>query len=151
MPLTIRPESPLTDDAHRLIDGSERALRAVYPPEECFSFSAAQLDDPAITFLVARQDGAAVGGVALVNYQSYGEGKRLCVLPQARGLGAARALMIRLESLSRALGHEQIMLETGEKLAAAVALYRDLGFVPRGPFGTYEDIPASLFMTKSLS
>lgn len=151
MTLTIRAESPLTPDAHRLIEGSEDALRAVYTPDECFTFSANELDDPDITFLVARQDNQAIGCVALVDYNTYGEVKRLFVTPDARGTGAARALMVQLENLCHQSGHAQIMLETGEKLAAAVTLYRSLGYVERGPFGDYPDHPASLFMAKSLS
>lgn len=150
MPLTIHQESPLTDDAHRLIEGSEQALRAVYTPDECFTFTAKQLDDPAISFLVARLDGQAIGCVALVDLGDYGEVKRLFVDPASRGTSAARALMARLETTARAAGHTEIMLETGEKLAAAVALYRALGFTRRGPFGDYEDHPASLFMAKPL-
>lgn len=150
MPLTIHQESPLTDDAYRLIEGSEQALRAVYTPDECFTFTAKQLDDPAISFLVARLDGQAIGCVALVDLGDYGEVKRLFVDPASRGTGAARALMARLETTARAAGHTEIMLETGEKLAAAVALYRALGFTRRGPFGDYEDHPASLFMAKPL-
>jgi putative acetyltransferase len=151
MPLAIRPESPLTTEAHRLIEGSEAALRAVYTPDECFTFTAAELDDPKITFLVARTDGRAIGCVALVDYETYGEVKRLFVSPDARGTGAARHLMAHLETQSRAMGHSRIMLETGDKLAAAVGLYRDLGYEDCGPFGAYEDHPASLFMGKPLT
>lgn len=151
MTLTIRAESPLTPDAHHLIEGSEEALRAVYTPDECFTFTAKELDDPAITFLVARQNDQAIGCVALVDYNTYGEVKRLFVTPHARGTGAAQALMDQLETLCRQAGHMQVMLETGEKLAAAVALYRARGYLERGPFGDYPDHPASLFMAKSLA
>ncbi|MGH1354696.1 MAG: GNAT family N-acetyltransferase [Thalassovita sp.] len=150
MTLTIQPESPLTPEAHHLIQGSEAALRAVYTADECFTFTAAELDDPAIRFLVARHDGRAVGCVALVDFDDYGEVKRLFVSPNARGTGAARALMAELERSAHEKRHTQVMLETGEKLAAAVALYRSLGYVERGPFGDYADHPASLFMAKPL-
>lgn len=150
MPLTIAIESPLSADANRLIDGSEAALRAVYSVDECFTFTAAELDSPQISFFVARQDGVAIGCVALVDCGSYGEVKRLFVTPHARGTGAARALMDTLEQHAAAHNLSHILLETGDKLAEAVRLYARLGYVERGPFGAYQLHPASLFMGKQL-
>ena len=45
-----------------------------------------------------------------------------------------------------------VRLETGLKLEAAVALYREKGFVEREAFGDYvgDDAPESLFMELSL-
>lgn len=45
-----------------------------------------------------------------------------------------------------------VRLETGLKLEAAVALYREKGFVERDAFGDYigDDAPESLFMELSL-
>ena len=151
MPLTIHAESPLTDDATNLINGSEAALREVYPPEDCFSFSAAELDKPEIQFLIARRkDGVAAGCVALCDYGTYGEIKRLYVPKEGRGMGTARALMSELEARAKAKGHRHVRLETGEKLQAACKLYSNLGYRVRGPFGDYPEHPASLFMEKSL-
>lgn len=150
MSVTIAAESPLSADAARLIAGSEAALAEHYTPEECFSFDAAQLAVPEARFLVARREGRAIGCVALVNCGDYGEVKRLYVAPEARGLGVGRALMAALEAEARAQGLALVRLETGDKLAAAVALYEALGYNRRGPFGDYADIPASTFMEKRL-
>ncbi|WP_319824803.1 GNAT family N-acetyltransferase [Thalassovita sp.] len=151
MPLTIGPENPLTPEGRALIDGSETALRQVYAASECFSFSAEELDKPEITFLVARLNGTAVGCVALVDCGNFAEVKRLFVIPATRGTGAARALMTDLENRAKARRMSAVMLETGSKLAAAVTLYRTMGYVTRGPFGAYADHPASLFMEKRLA
>ncbi|MEM7438103.1 MAG: GNAT family N-acetyltransferase [Pseudomonadota bacterium] len=150
MTLTITPESPLTDDASTLIEGSEAVLRAHYSADECFSFDANELDKPEVSFLVARSAGDAVGCVALVNYGSYGEIKRLFVPTSARGMGVAKALMSRLEADAKAAGLEAVKLETGDKLEAAVKLYSALGYTRCGPFADYEDIAASTFMEKLL-
>ena len=139
MTLTIAPEDPLSADGRALIDGSEAALREVYRADECFTFSAAELATPDVTFFVARDNGVPVG-----------ELKRLFVRPSARGTGAGRALMAQAERHARTLGHRVIRLETGPRLAAGVALYRLLGYKERGSFGDYQDHPASLFMEKSL-
>ncbi|SLN29867.1 putative N-acetyltransferase YsnE [Pseudoruegeria aquimaris] len=152
MALTIAAESPLTEEAAALIEGSEAALREVYSAEECFTFTAAELAAPGITFLVARTgDGTPAGCVALCDCGTYGEVKRLFVTPEGRGRGTARALMADLEARAAAAGLASVRLETGDKLAAAVALYTDLGYHVRGPFGAYEDHPASLFMEKPLT
>ncbi|MEP2782900.1 MAG: GNAT family N-acetyltransferase [Pseudoruegeria sp.] len=151
MSLTIAIESPLTAEAATLIEGSEAALREAYPPEDCFSLTAGELDKPEISFFVARTaDGNPVGCVALCDYASYGEIKRLYVTKQGRGMGTARALMADLEANSAAKGHKHVRLETGEELAAACALYRKLGYYVRGPFGDYPEHPASLFMEKEI-
>ncbi len=150
MTLTIAAEDPLAPDSLALREGSEAALRAVYSADECFTFAADELARPDITFFVARQNDTALGCVALRDCRDYAEVKRLFVHPQARGTGAGRALMAHLENAARAAGHSVIRLETGPRLAAAVALYRALGYSERGPFGPYTAHPASLFMEKAL-
>jgi putative acetyltransferase len=149
--ITISAESPLTEDGRRLIEGSEAALREVYAPDECFTFTAEELDRPEVDFLVARKDGEPVGCVAMVtSCNDYAEVKRLFVPVSARGLGIAKALMDHLEDMAKASGIDVMRLETGPKLAAAIALYSARGYVECGRFGGYEDHPASLFMEKRL-
>lgn len=146
--IVIQRDTPLSDDAAWMIKGSEEALRAVYLAEECFTFSASELDRPEISFFVARQDGVALGCVALVNCGSYSEVKRLYVPPAGRRSGLAKALMTHLETVTTQAGTTSIKLETGEKLVAAVALYKSMGYEICGPFGNYTEQPASLFMEK---
>lgn len=146
----IAQESPATDDGHKLINGSEAALRAVYTADECFTFTVDELLDDKVSFFVARKGGQAMGCVALVNEGTYGEVKRLYVPDHARGLGIAKILMAHLETQAKAHGFTHVKLETGDKLAAAVALYKSLGYSACGIFGPYEDDPVSLFMEKAL-
>ncbi len=150
MTLAIAIEDPLSPDGLALIEGSEAALRELYTPEECFTFSPRELTAPGISFFVARRNGRPEGCVALCACGDYAEVKRLFVIPEARGTGTARALMTRLEAAARAAGHKIIRLETGPALTAAVALYHALGYSRRGPFGPYAAHPASLFMEKHL-
>ncbi|MBE9476181.1 MAG: GNAT family N-acetyltransferase [Proteobacteria bacterium] len=146
----ITQESPITDDGHTLINGSEAALRAVYSADECFTFTADELLDDKVSFFVARKNGVAMGCVALVNEVAYGEVKRLYVPDHARGLGIAKVLMAHLETQAKAQGFRYVKLETGDKLVAAVALYKSLGYDVCEKFGPYEDDPVSLFMEKAL-
>ncbi len=149
--LTLDTESPLASEGRWLIEGSEAALREVYTEDECFSFTADELDKPNVDFFVARTGTDPVGCVALVRYADYAEVKRLYVDSSARGLGVAKALMDHLEAGAKAAGITDLRLETGPKLAAAVALYTARGYGECGRFGDYQDHPASLFMAKDLT
>jgi putative acetyltransferase len=150
MPLTIAAESPLTADGRRLIDGSQAALLDVFSPDEIFTFSPEELATPDVTFLVARDEDRALACVAMVDCGPYVEVKRLYVPAEGRGRGLARAMMADLETRARTAGKAQVMLETGDALVPAVALYKTLGYRVRGPFGDYPAHPASLFMEKAL-
>ncbi|MDH3263002.1 MAG: GNAT family N-acetyltransferase [Paracoccaceae bacterium] len=149
---TIAPESPRSADSRALIAESQLALEAVYPPEEIFSLDAEDLAREAAAFLVARDAaGRAIGCVALVDCGGYGEVKRLFVRPDGRGHGLARALMAALEAEARGRGLAEVLLETGDRLCPAVALYESIGYRARGPFGAYPEHPASLFMGKGVA
>lgn len=150
MSLTFGLESPLTDEARALLKGSDAALRAVYSEDECFTLDPEELDIPAVFFIVARLDGVAVGCVAMLKCGDYVEVKRLFVSPDGRGHGIGRALMENFHLRAEAIDITTVRLETGDKLPEAVKLYRSLGYVEIGPFGEYEDVPASLFMEKTL-
>lgn len=149
--ITIAQENPLSDDGQALITGSEMAIREVYSADECFTLSPDELAQPNITFLVARDNGQPVGCVALVDFGRYGEVKRLFVAKEGRGKGIAMSLMQHLENLAIISEIPAMRLETGPKLSAAVALYRQRGYQDRDVFGDYQEHPASLFMEKTLS
>ncbi|MEO7428303.1 MAG: GNAT family N-acetyltransferase [Acidimicrobiales bacterium] len=57
-----------------------------------------------------------------------GELKRMYVAPEARGLGAGRALGAAAVGVARDLGHERLLLDTVDMMVPAIATYRALGF-----------------------
>jgi ribosomal protein S18 acetylase RimI-like enzyme len=59
------------------------------------------------------------------------------VAPAARGTGLGRRLVAALEAEARALGVRRLVLETGVKQDAALALYRATGFLPIRLYGEY--------------
>ena len=59
------------------------------------------------------------------------------VAPAARGTGLGRRLVETLEAEARALGVRKLVLETGVRQEAALALYRATGFQPIPLFGEY--------------
>ncbi|MFV2001948.1 MAG: GNAT family N-acetyltransferase, partial [Paracoccaceae bacterium] len=141
---------PRSDDARALIDGSEAAIRAVLTADECFTFTADELDRPDIRLFVARRNAQPVGCVALYSLPDYAEVKRLFVTQSARGTGTARALMAHLEAQAAKSGQTSVRLETAHQLTAAHQLYAALGYKTRSRFGNYADHPTSLFMEKHL-
>jgi len=72
------------------------------------------------------------------------------VVPDARGRGIGRQLIEQLECMAAESGYSLLRLETGRQQAEAISLYRAAGFVERGSFGAYPNMPMSLFLEKRL-
>ncbi len=85
---------------------------------------------PAGRLWLARVGGAVVGCVGL---RPYGAGrcemKRLYLRQEARGLGLGRRLAELTVTAAEEIGYPIMRLDTVPKLATAIALYRDMGFV----------------------
>ena len=149
--LEIEVESPRQAEIALLIRQSDDYLAGLYPPTSRHGIDLEALAAPNIRLLVARIDGRAVGCVGFaLGAPGEAEVKRLFVLPAARGRGIGRALMAELEARAAAAGVGLVQLETGVKQPEALALYRALGYVERGPFGAYRPDPLCLFMEKRL-
>ncbi|MGI4977701.1 MAG: GNAT family N-acetyltransferase, partial [Janthinobacterium lividum] len=148
--VTIAFEPPHAPGIDALLDHSDALSAALYPPEFRFPVDAAALSHPRARLLVARRDGEALGCVALLLQDGYGEVKRLIVAPEARGLGIGRALLDAVETAAARERLPVLRLETGPGNARALDLYREAGWNPRGPFGAYTPNPHSLFLEKHL-
>jgi GNAT superfamily N-acetyltransferase len=115
-------------------------LSALYPEPGANHF---QLDAEDVTegrgsFLVVYQGAAPVGcGALRLLDAETAELKRMYVSPLVRGKGIGRRLVAALEAEARALGVRRLVLETGVRQAAALALYRATGFQPIPLFGEY--------------
>ena len=147
--IAIAPERPDQPDVVRLIEALDAHAAALYPPESNHLLDVASLCEPAVTFLVARADGEAVGcGALLQDARGWGEVKRMYVRPAARGRGIGMRVLTELETAARARRLALLRLETGIHNAEALALYRRAGFAERAPFGDYAPDPLSVFMEK---
>ncbi|MCP5037876.1 MAG: GNAT family N-acetyltransferase [Rhodobacteraceae bacterium] len=151
MSVIIRKGDPHSTGAAGLLKQSHALMESLFPPEDNFYLDLDALCAPHIAFFVAEVAGEILGTAALADMDSYGEIKSMFVSPDARGLGVGGALLVRLEDEARTKGHAAMMLETGNKLEAALRLYARAGFCVRGPFGNYPEANSSLFMEKLLS
>ncbi|HWD28912.1 MAG TPA: GNAT family N-acetyltransferase [Rhizomicrobium sp.] len=85
---------------------------------------------PKGALMLAEIDGKAVGCVAVrpLHATNFCEMKRLYVRNAARGTGAGRALAEAAIAEGKRMGFEGMRLDTLSTMAAALSLYRALGF-----------------------
>lgn len=131
----------ITDDVSRgLIAALNAELQAAYPEPGANHFQVAP-DDVGVgrgAFLVVRRAGVPVGcGAVRLLDDETAELKRMYMAPPARGTGLGRRLVEALEAEARALGARRLVLETGVRQAAALALYQATGFAPIPLYGEY--------------
>jgi GNAT superfamily N-acetyltransferase len=106
-------------------------------------------------FLVAFDDDGitpvACGGLRRID-DAHGEIKRMFVVPERRGSGAATLVLRRLEDLARdELGWGRLVLETGDRLPEAIRFYQREGYTRVLNFGYYADSEYSLCFERVLS
>jgi ribosomal protein S18 acetylase RimI-like enzyme len=78
------------------------------------------------------------------------EMKRLYVRPEFRGLGWGKALAQRLVDEAVRLGYARMVLDTLDRLEAAIGIYESLGFVQTKPY--YQNpLPGVLYWELDLS
>jgi GNAT superfamily N-acetyltransferase len=107
--------------------------------------------EPQGALLIARDGATAAGCVALRRLDgATAEMKRMYVRPAYRGTGLGRQLALAIIAEARARGHRRMVLDTLPKLTTALALYRDLGFRPTGPY-LAAPTPGALCFELSLS
>jgi putative acetyltransferase len=146
----------LTDEVSRaLISALDAELQAVYPEPGAnhFHVDPGEVGDGRGAFLVARRGGTPVGcGAVRLLDEGTAELKRMYVAPPVRGIGLGHRLVEALEAEARALGARRLVLETGVRQAAALALYRAAGFRPIPLYGEYCLSPdTSICLGKDLS
>ena len=78
------------------------------------------------------------------------EVKRMYVLREHRRNRIAYTVLSHLVARARRLGYERLLLETGDKQTAAMALYESFGFHRIAPFGSNNDDPTSVCFERLL-
>lgn len=149
----VLPVSPMAGEVIDLIQRSTDELAASgYAPEETFGYTPEQLVASGV-FLVGARRGGILAGICGLETQPSGfaELKRLFVVAELRGTGAADVLVDWLLGFAMDAGVTTVRLETGHKQRAARGLYRRHGFTVVAAFPPYEDSKSSVCMAKDVS
>jgi GNAT superfamily N-acetyltransferase len=95
----------------------------------------ADFSPPGGGFVVLLDEGRTVagGGIKRLDDEAC-EIKRMYVLPEARGRGLGRALLVALEDEARRLGYAIARLDTGPQQPGAQRMYEEAGYRPIGNF-----------------
>jgi len=148
--VTVGREPPDTADAAALLKLRDAELDALYPPEESFKLPPERHRADDVVFLVAREDGQALGCGALQLHDGYAELKSMFVRNEARGRGIAARLVKALEEEALGRGIRLLRLETGIRSPAAIRAYEKAGYAVCERFGDYPPVASSVFMEKRL-
>ncbi|MCY1668718.1 GNAT family N-acetyltransferase [Rhizobium sp. SL86] len=150
--VVIQREPPRQPGVIRLLELSSAYAASLYPAESNHMLPLEELEEPSVSFFVARRGTDVLGCASLVRYEDgTAEIKRMFVDSEARGLKLGKRLLETLEDEARRLGIGVIRLETGIYQPEAIGLYRTAGYVEIEPFGSYKPDPLSLFMEKRVT
>src|SRR5215469_7661813 len=150
----IAEDDPRRPEIRALLERHLDFARAQTPPEHSFALDTAGLLDPAVSLFSVRADGSVLGIGAIKRLgPHHAEIKSMHTAEAARGRGIGRAMLAHLPDVARTRGFRWVSLETGTTaaFAPARALYESAGFVPCGPFGSYQPSEDNTFMTLDLA
>jgi GNAT superfamily N-acetyltransferase len=139
------------EDGARLRSMQRAELDARYGSDDHEPGSAPSAEDITV-FLVARnREGTAVacGALRRLDVRS-AEIKRMFVLPEHRGSGAATAVLRSLETEAARLGLSELKLETGTAQPDAIRFYEREGYRLIDNFGPYAGEPLSVCYARPL-
>jgi GNAT superfamily N-acetyltransferase len=147
------PEPFDSPDVQALCAAQQAEMHGIYGEADIGpTREAPMFEPPDGVFLVLRDDdGRAVGcgGVARFD-ETRSELKRMFVVPEARGRGLGRRLLVELEEEARQLGYVGVVLETGDLQPEALGLYRSSGYEPIPCYPPYSERSLSLCFEKRL-
>jgi ribosomal protein S18 acetylase RimI-like enzyme len=114
---------------------------------------AVQLEDPAVTALIANVGAAMVGLAQLRVNGDAGEVERFYIDHQWHGQGLAQDMMEGLHRIAASLGLRSLHLGVWSQNTRAIAFYRRQGFIPSGTvdFLLAGSVQADLLLRKDLS
>jgi len=153
MPATIERRELISPLAQSLIATLNRELSAQYPEEGAnhFRLDPEEVAEGRGAFLVVFLDSEPVGCGAVRRIDTEtAELKRMFIAIGARGRGLGKALLVELENEARRLGACRLVLETGPRQDAALAMYQSAGFREIPSYGEYIGSPMSICFGKNL-
>jgi putative acetyltransferase len=147
------PEPFDSPDVVALCAQQQREMEALYEGEGDIgpAREASMFEPPDGVFLVIRDAERAVACGGLVRFdETRGELKRMYVVPEQRGRGLGRQLLVELEAQARALGYTALVLETGDRQQEALGLYESAGYERIPCYAPYDSRALSLCFEKRL-
>jgi len=102
-----------------------------------------------VASLLAVVEAGPVGTVSLRRLRDLVEIKRMYLLASTRGTGLAARLLAEIEQRAAAVT-DRVVLHTGERQRAAIALYERSGYTPIDIFPPYDQVPESVCFQKRL-
>jgi GNAT superfamily N-acetyltransferase len=128
------------DDFLTIIDGSEHSYYAQFNKLDSIKH-----------VIIAILDNKAIGCGAIKEFDTTTmEIKRMYVLPQYRGKRIAEAILKDLEKWALELSYSHCILETSDKLEAAIALYKKCNYQTIENYGQYVGLKNSVCFIKKL-
>jgi GNAT superfamily N-acetyltransferase len=148
------PEPFDSPDIRALTDAQQTEMLELYEGEGDIgpARDAAMFVEPLGVFLVIRDDdGTAVacGGITRFDDER-AELKRMYVVPEQRGRGLGRRILVELEDAARRLGYTAVVLETGDRQPEALGLYESSGYGRIPCYPPYDSRALSLCFEKRL-
>lgn len=145
----IRTDSTNTD-FKMLVNQLDRYLMGINGDDHDF-FDQFNKIDNIRHVVVLYLDGQPAGCGAIKEYEpGIMEVKRMFVPPAARGKGLATAVLKELEAWAAELGYEKCILETGDIMPDAIALYKKNGYSSIPNYGQYVGVASSVCFEKLL-
>jgi GNAT superfamily N-acetyltransferase len=147
------PEPFDSADVQALCAAQQTEMLALYEGEADIgpSGEAGMFVPPEGIFVVVRDGERAVACGGITRFDgTCAELKRMYVLPEARGRGLGRRVLEELEAHARALGYARVVLETGDRQAAALGLYESSGYERIPCYPPYDVRALSLCFEKRL-
>ena len=137
----------------QLIKAHLEEMKKHSPPESIHALPLDDLKKKDVTVWSARDGEALLGCGAIKELSSeHGELKSMRTAAAYMRKGVAKHLLTHLLYEAKRRGYKRVSLETGAIafFEPARRLYESFGFQYCPPFGSYQEDPNSLFMTKEL-
>jgi putative acetyltransferase len=161
MNIEIRPIQP-NDDAElaRVIRATLKEFKADKPGTVYYDASTDHLSELFTVensmYFVAIRDGKVLGGAGVFPTEGLPEDTlelvKMYLIPEARGFGLGKTLILKCIDEARSKGFKRIYLETMAELEKAVKAYEKLGFnLLTAPLGNSGHHSCELWMVKEIT
>ncbi len=137
-------------DFRQLVNQLDRYLMGVNGDQHDF-FDQFNKIDTIRHVVVLYHDNQPAGCGAIKEYEpGTMEVKRMFVPPALRGKGLASAVLTELETWATEMGYHKCILETGDTMPDAIALYKKNGYRSIPNYGQYVGVVSSVCFEKKL-